>query len=147
MAALLRLLAYFILGTTAVVAAVQFSSKSWPQTVGTITSGRWAMEDGMPSSARGRYLVEYQFQVDGQEHRGSRIGFADHGSVVHLLNEKEDRQPREGDTVMVAYAPFWPDFCMLSPGAAPSLPLWSLVAVLVSLILWIYARISLNPVM
>lgn len=147
MASLFRFVAFLILAVTAAVAALQLSSPKWPQTEGKITSGRWAMEDGMPKSARGKYLVEYEFRVDGNDHRGSRIGFADHGTVVRILNEKDDRQPREGDTVMVWYVPFWPDFCMLSPGAAPSLGLWSVVSVLVSLILWIYARLSLQPVM
>ena len=148
MASLLRLLAYLILIVTAAIAAVQLSSASWPHTEAAVTSGRWAMEDGMPSSARGKYLVEYVYTVDGTEHRGSQMGFASHSTVVPILSDKgEERQPREGDTVAVWYAPFWHDLCLLAPGAAPSLGIWSIVAFLVSLILWIYARLSLHPVM
>ncbi len=129
------------------MAAIQYTSPSWPKVEGTVTSGRWAMEDGMPKSARGQYLVEYEFKADGKDHRGSRLGFASHSSAVYILNAKEERQPREGDRVMVSYAPFWPDFCLLVPGAAPSFWLWSIVAALVSLTLWIYARLSTQMVM
>ena len=101
----------------------------------------------MPSSARGTYLVDYEYKVDGEEHRGSRLGFADHGTIVHFQKVNEDRQPREGDVVTVWYAPVWHDFCLLSPGAAPTLGVWSIISVLVSLTLWIYARLSLQPVM
>ena len=143
----LRLVATLILVVTALVAAFQLSSPSWPKSEGKVLSGRWAMEDGMPKSERGKYVVEYSFMVDGKEIFGRRIGFAQHTSVVHILNAKEDRQPREGDTLMVSYLAFWPEVCLLIPGFAPTLGIWSIVAVLVSVMLLVYARISLNPVM
>jgi Protein of unknown function (DUF3592) len=148
MSTFLRIVAILILVTTAVIAAFLLSTSSWPKAEGKVLSGRWAMEDGMPKSERGKYMVEYQFTVAGQEYFGRRLGFAQRTSVVHILNAKEDRQPREGDTVMVSYLPVWPEMCALVPGFdATTLGIWSLVATLVSIMLWIYARISLHPVM
>ena len=148
MSIFLRIVAILILVTTAVTVAFLMTTPSWPKVEGKVLSGRWAMEDGMPKSERGKYVVEYQYTVAGHEYFGRRLGFAQRTSVVKILNAKEDRQPREGDTVMVSYLPVWPEVCALVPGFnGATLGIWSLAATLVSIMLLIYARISLHPVM
>jgi hypothetical protein len=143
----LRLLAIVIFVGTALDVAFQVSATSWPKTEGKVVSGRWAMEDGMPKSERGKYVVEYEYTVAGTEYTGRRIGFTKAKSSVPIISAKDDRQPREGDVVMVWYAPFYKDYSLLLTEPNPSMVVWLVVAGLVSATLWIYARISQQPVM
>ena len=142
----LRIAAVLTLVVMAGVAAVQFSSLSWPNTVATVVQGGWDGELNLGHKGGSQYRILYRYQVGGQMYENSFIGFGNEPSVMHILNTKEERQPREEDQVNVYYAPFYNGFSVLQPGAATNLWIWGVVAVLVSMLFWLVAKVMQEPV-
>lgn len=127
------------------VAGVQFSSLSWPSTVATVQQAGWGGELNVAHRS-GDYQIRYEYQVGANKYENSFIGFGNEPSVMNILNTKEKRQPRESDQVSVYYAPFYPGFSVLQPGPADNLWIWGIVAVLISLLFWMVARVMREPV-
>ncbi|MDB6139749.1 MAG: hypothetical protein JWO94_2821, partial [Verrucomicrobiaceae bacterium] len=88
----------------------------------------------------------YRYETGGQMYENSLIGFGNEPTVLHIINTKEDRQPREDDQVSVYYAPFYHGLSVLQPGPAANLWIWGLVSVLVGVLFWMVAKVMREPV-
>lgn len=141
---LLRSLSILILLGMALVVLVQYSSRSWPRTTGMVEKGNWAGRDEVVFGSR--YKVRYTYEVNGRVYNGFRIGFASKTHIVPVIGAKDPRQPREGDEVEVYYSPLYAGYALLVPGPAPTLVWWSLIALLVSIMLWTFSHIAKEPV-
>ena len=142
----LRIAAVLTLLAIALVAAVQFSSLSWPGTVATVQQAGWDSELDLAHKGGSDYHVRYSYQVAGKKYENGWISFGSGVSVLHIINTKEDRQPREDDQVMAYYAPFYPGFSVLIPGPASNLWLWAVGAFLVAVLFWTGAIVVRDPV-
>jgi len=146
MSFLLRIAAVVTLLIMGGVAGVEFSSLSWPSTVATVQQAGWDSELNLAHRGGSDYRILYQYQVGANKYENSLIGFGNEPSILHILNTKEERQPREDDQVTVYYAPFYPGFSVLQPGPASNLWIWGIVAVLISLLFWMVAKVMQEPV-
>ena len=143
---LLKFAAVFILLVMGVIVAVQFSSLSWPSTVGVVVQAGWDAELNLAHKGSSDYHVSYRYEVNGKIFENSTIGFGSGPTVISIVSTKEERQPREDDQINVYYAPFAPSISVLQPGIAGNLWIWGLVAVLVSVMLWMVAGVMHEPV-
>jgi hypothetical protein len=150
MSSFLRILAILIFASTALVASFQYSAGSWPQTEGLVVEGRWARENELAKHDKGSYVVEYDYTTpDGVARRGDNVSFSTaNGTAVVIQSDRDkvERQPREGDKVTVHYFPLWKDYSILRTAPAPTLPVWLIGSVLISVTLLIYSRIMNQPV-
>ncbi len=146
MSLFLRIAAVLTLVLMGVVAGVEFSSYSWPQTVATVRQAGWDAELNLSHRGGSEYHVLYKFQVDGRSYENALISFGTGTSVLHVINTNEERQPREGDQVSAYYLPFYPGLSVLMPGPATNLWIWGVVAALVAIMFWMVARVLQEPV-
>ena len=148
-ATVLRWTASILLFITAVIAAIQLSSSSWPGVQGTVLRGGWPSQRSFSNDNR-NYEVTYTYDVSGKNYRGNRIGWAAITSIVLVHNGKdgkpEERQPRENDIVTVHHAPWLPSLAVLVPGPSPRLWIWSIVSALFAIILFAFAKLSTHPI-
>jgi hypothetical protein len=141
---LFRLVAILMLLGSGALALVQISSSEWPRTTGIVEKGNWASRDEIVFGSR--YRVRYVYDVAGERYTGYRIAFSARTHVVPVAGVKEPRQPREGDEVVVFYAPFYPELSLLVPGASPTLVWWALLSLLSAALLWIVSNVLRDPV-
>jgi len=144
MVLLLRILAILLLISMAALALFQYSSGSWPTVEGKVESGITTNRDQRLSGRNNRVL--YRYEVNGTTYTGTQIGFHDGSNAVPIKGVREPRQPRAGDAVTVYYLRFHPAFALLVPGTPPTLLWWSLIAVLMSILLWAVSHVMKAPV-
>jgi len=150
-ALLLRIVAVLCLLMAGGAAALQYNSKTWPFTQGTVGRSGWSRDTSITGS-RGVYVVHYDYKVDGADYSNHRVSFSDTVTMVHVTKtfkgdgENVQRSPHPGDTVRVHYAPWWPAVSVLVPGPSPTLWIWCVVAALVSAICLVFAKLSSHPV-
>ena len=140
----LRTLAVLLLLSIAALALFQYSSGSWPNVEGQVESGITTRRDQRLSGRNNGVL--YRYEVNGTTYTGTQIGFHDGSNAVSIKGVREPRQPRAGDAVTVYYLPFHPAFALLVPGTTPTLLWWSLIAVLMSILLWAFSHVMKEPV-
>jgi hypothetical protein len=144
MVLLFRILAVSLLLSMAVLALFQYSSGSWPTVEGQVESGITTNRDQRLSGRSNKVL--YRYEVNGTTYTGTQMGFHDGTNAISIKGVREQRQPRAGDAVTVYYLPFYPGFALLVPGAPPTLLWWSLIAVLMSILLWAVSHVMKEPV-
>jgi hypothetical protein len=144
MVLLLRILAILLLLSMAALALFQYSSGSWPTVEGQVESGITTHRDQRLSGRNNKVL--YRYEVNGTTYTGTQMGFHDRSNAVSIKGLREPRQPRAGDVVTVYYLPFHPAFALLVPGPPPTLLWWSLIAVLMSILLWAVSHVMKAPV-
>lgn len=149
-AVLLRLTAVLALLVTGGMVALQFNSECWPHTLGVIAISERERSFGL-NGAQGALKVRYDYKVDGVERSGSRVSYNSDTGIVRVLKahaddaENVERTPQPGDVVKVHYASWWPALSVLVPGPSPTIWVWAAVALLSSIVLWAFARISNHP--
>jgi len=146
MSKLLRIASVITLVFMGALAVVQFTSASWPTTVAVIQQAGWDAELNLTHRGSSDYHVSYKYEVGGKFYESSMVGFGSGPTVIHIINTREDRQPREDDQVTAYYAPFYPGFSVLQPGVASNLWIWGLGAVLISVMLWMVGGVLHEPV-
>ena len=142
----LRICAILTLLGMGAVAGVQFSSLSWASTVATVQQAGWDSELNLAHRGGSDYNILYRYQVNGRTYENSLIGFGSPASVMHIINTREERQPREDDQVTVYYAPLYPGLSVLQPGPATNLWIWGLVSALVAIMFWMISNVMREPV-
>ena len=141
---LLRILSISLVVGLASVTVFQFSSTSWPTTEAVVETGPTTERDQRLAGRNTQVL--YRYEVSGTEYTGARFGFAVGTTAVGIKGAREPRQPRAGDIVTVYYQPLYPAFALLVPGPPPTLLWWSLIALLVSILLWAVSHVMREPV-
>jgi hypothetical protein len=148
MSIFLRILACIVFLALVFQAGLQLSCPSWPKTTGQVLRGGWASEQGGEEKNYGVYQCQYEYTVNFVKYTNSWISFNQNKTSVKILNDEDqvERQPRIGDEVNVYYLSFYPSISILIPEAAPTLWIWTTIAVLSIVGLLAWARILYNPV-
>jgi len=151
-AVILRILAVFVLLAAAAKIGIEYSSLSWPRTEGTVASSGWSREGLLGAGVKGKYLVRYEYLVNGKRYVSDRLSFAGNESIALVLktfdglDSNVERSPRPDDVVAVHYAPWLPSLSVLTPGPSPTAWIWGVVALLVAICLVAFAQLSKHPV-
>jgi hypothetical protein len=149
---LLRLSAIALLFLVGAWLGVRYSSKTWPVTQGTMLTAGWTRENVVMPGQRGEYQVRYEYTIDGRNYNGDRFSFTGNVDTIHIVYAKStgeshvDRLPRPEDTVTVHYAPWYPAFSTLVPGAGRMDWLYGVIALLAAGGLFAFAHLSRQPV-
>ena len=139
----LRTLSLLIIIVMGVTAAFQYTSTSWPKTEGVVEMENLSKRD--QRLFRGQSSTRYAYKVDGKEYSGSRINFSGKLAQVQPLDAKGARQLRAGDKINVYYAPYYPSFALLVPGASETLIWWIVIAALSAGLLWGVGTVLKDP--
>lgn len=151
-AVILRILAVLVLLAAAAKIGIEYSSLTWPQTQGTVASSGWSREGLLGAGVKGKYLVRYEYSVDGKRYVSDRLSFAGNVSIALVLRTYDglesnvSRSPRPDDIVAVHYAPWLPSLSVLTAGPSPSAWIWGVVALLIAICLIAFGQLSKQPV-
>lgn len=114
----LGLLGYGLLST---VEALQ--SRSWPSVQGAVTVSRMDSyidkdEDG--ATVMYKAVIQYAYQVDGRQYRGSRVSLGDYSSSDPRSAAAIIQRYPAGGAARVYYNPAAPEKALLEPGFSPT---------------------------
>jgi len=108
------------------------ASAGWPKAKGEITSSRIdtstrvRRRKGRVRGTSKKYTVnvEYRYSVEGTDHTGDRIAFADAGTGSHARAAEIQKRYDVGAAVDVSYDSENPDVAVLEPGVSTDNYFW-----------------------
>jgi hypothetical protein len=147
----LRILAAVMFISMSIWAVLQLTCSGWPTVQGTVTRGGWASENRNREFVKyGEYEVAYRYEVNGSAYESERMSWHTGKTVVTVKTPNggptAERQPREQDGVTVYYCPVAPSVSVLIPESSPTLWIWSVLTLLVSIALIAWSRLIAHPV-